>query len=87
MAANKKFKKCLKYLGGIIFHILEYSIRHEVVFCFFYKKIQTTFHHTSMRLSYSAKTKRDGRTERQMDNISRAFGEAGDKKEDNVMSN
>ena len=34
MAANEKYKQYLKYLGGIIFHGLEYLIRHEVVFCF-----------------------------------------------------
>ena len=34
MAANEKYKQSLKYLGGIIFHGLEYLIRHEVVFCF-----------------------------------------------------
>ena len=35
VAANKKFNKYLKYLGGgggIIFHGLEYLIRYEVVF-------------------------------------------------------
>ena len=36
MAANNKFKKSFKYLGGIIFHGLEYLIRHEVVFCFIF---------------------------------------------------
>ena len=36
MVANKKFQKSLKYLGGIIFHGLEYLIRHEVVFCFIF---------------------------------------------------
>ena len=35
MAANKKFKKSFKYLGGIIFHGLEYLIR-QVVFCFIF---------------------------------------------------
>ena len=34
MAANEKYKQSLKFLGGIIFHGLEYLIRHEVVFCF-----------------------------------------------------
>ena len=34
MAANKKFKQSLKYLGGIICHGLEYLIRHEVVLYF-----------------------------------------------------
>ena len=34
MAANKNLS--LKYLGGIIFHGLEYLIRHEVVFCFIF---------------------------------------------------
>ena len=34
MAANEKYKQSLKYLGGIIFHGLEYLIMHEVVFCF-----------------------------------------------------
>ena len=34
MAANTKFQQSLNYLGGIIFHGLEYVIRHEVVFCF-----------------------------------------------------
>ena len=36
MAANKQFKQSLKYLGGIIFHGLEYLIGHEVVFCFIF---------------------------------------------------
>ena len=36
MAANKKIKQSIKYLGGIIFHGLEYFIRHEVVFCFIF---------------------------------------------------
>ena len=36
MAANNKFKNSFKYLGGIIFHGLEYLIRHEVVFCFIF---------------------------------------------------
>ena len=36
MAANKKFKKFLKYLGDIIFHGLEYLIRYEVVICFIF---------------------------------------------------
>ena len=40
MAANKKFKKSLKYLGGggggIIFHGIEYLIMSEVVFCFIF---------------------------------------------------
>ena len=31
---TKKFKIYFKYLGGIIFHGLEYLIRHKVVFCF-----------------------------------------------------
>ena len=34
MATNEKYKQSLKYLGGIIFHGLEYLIRHEVAFCF-----------------------------------------------------
>ena len=29
MAANNKFKKSFKYLGGIIFHGVEYLIRHS----------------------------------------------------------
>ena len=36
MATNKQFKQSLKYLGGIIFHGLEYLIGHEVVFCFIF---------------------------------------------------
>ena len=36
MAANKQFKQSLIYLGGIIFHGLEYLIGHEVVFCFIF---------------------------------------------------
>ena len=37
VAANKKFKKSLKYLeGGIILHGLEYLIMSEVVFCFIF---------------------------------------------------
>ena len=43
MAVNKKFKKCLKYLGGIIFHGLEYSIRHEVFFFSSTNSFFTTF--------------------------------------------
>ena len=37
MATNKQLpKQSLKYLGGIIFHGLEYLIGHEVVFCFIF---------------------------------------------------
>ena len=36
MATNEKYKQSLKYLGGIIFHGLEYLIRHEVVCCFIF---------------------------------------------------
>ena len=39
MAANTNFKQSLKYMGGIIFHGLEYVIRHEVVLFF---KISST---------------------------------------------
>ena len=36
MATNTKCKLSLKYLGGIIFHGLEYVIRHEIDFCFIF---------------------------------------------------
>ena len=36
MAVNKKNQAIFEISGGIIFHGLEYLIRHEVVFCFIF---------------------------------------------------
>ena len=43
MATNEKYKQSLKYLGGIIFHGLEYLIRHEVAFFYNLGSIRVFF--------------------------------------------